>query len=246
MRPYLGGWIPPFQTTFDLRTQWTALAGATQSNLTALSQMAQGFMIQATANSSYAQAFPVYLQPNTPIVIRGYINFSTMIKLPSIELVSQGSGSILRTSIPISTATSSLDWQFLYSRVILTQTTTSLQIVVNASNLVQIANLGMYTEPSFACRWVDWCYFPVEPFHRCGPGFFVRNGNCQRCPAGFACGGGIQTACTQQTYSFGAFASCQPCLTGMMFIALVDFELHCRMDMFWRIGISLPQRHVYE
>ncbi|KAH9090150.1 hypothetical protein Ae201684P_014901 [Aphanomyces euteiches] len=200
MPPYLGGWIPPFQTTFDLRAQWTALAGATQSNLTALSQVAQGFMIQATANSSYAQAFPVFLQSNTPIVIRGYIKFSTMINLPSIELVTQGSGSILRTSVPISTPTSSLDWQFLYSRVILTQTTTSLQIVVNASNLVQIANLGMYTEPLFACR--------------CDPGYFVRNGNCERCPAGFACGGGIQTACMQQTYSFGAFASCQPCLTG--------------------------------
>ncbi|ETW03305.1 hypothetical protein, variant [Aphanomyces invadans] len=199
--PVSTGWIAPYSLTTDLAAQWTLQTSpSTQTTLVAQSSpQGPGMTIQTSSKASYAQMVPVHLQPATPLIVRAYVKGS--VSTGSIELVLYASNGATRVALPLLTVNPSLpDWQFVYARVILNDTTMSLQLVVNTSTTLQVANLGMYPEPAFACQ--------------CGPGFFVHKGACQRCPSGFSCGGGVLSACTKQTYSFGAFATCKPCLPG--------------------------------
>ncbi|ETV85408.1 hypothetical protein, variant 1 [Aphanomyces astaci] len=203
--PISTGWVAPYETSSDLASQWTIFASLSTpppplppTLVALLTPQGPATSFQTTSKATFTQTFPVYLQPRTPLIVRGYVNGS--VSTASIELVVAGATFAVRTAVPLTTNPSVPDWQFVYARVVLNQTTTSLQVVVNTSATLQVANLGVYPEPSFACQ--------------CGPGYYVRNGECWRCPSGFSCGGGVMSTCTKQTYSFGAFSACKPCLPG--------------------------------
>ncbi|KAF0682923.1 Aste57867_24936 [Aphanomyces stellatus] len=205
--PLLNGWVAPFTTSADLASQWTLLSNASSSSssLTALLTMAQGLAVVSTNNAtvSYGQRVTVYLQPNLPIAVRAYVQLplASNTTSSSIELIVGGRGNfVARSAVPMTLNPNVVDWQFVYATVVVPQTLTSLQIVLNTTTTMKVANLGVYPDPAFACR--------------CDPGFYVQNGNCKRCPTGFACGGGVLTQCTGPTYTFGAFSACKPCLTG--------------------------------
>jgi len=89
----------------------------------------------------------------------------------------------------------------------------------------------------------------------CGDGYFVQQvagiSACIRCPAGFACRGGIKQKCIGTTFTFGKASHCSPCYPGFVMynfismIPLIFSETHIRMDMFGWACKSMSRWNIY-
>ncbi|RHY41749.1 hypothetical protein DYB34_004190 [Aphanomyces astaci] len=81
--PISTGWVAPYETSSDLASQWMIFASLSTpppplppTLVALLTPQGPATSFQTTSKATFTQTFPVYLQPRTPLIVRGYINGS--------------------------------------------------------------------------------------------------------------------------------------------------------------------------
>ncbi|RHY94504.1 hypothetical protein DYB35_002064 [Aphanomyces astaci] len=84
--PISTGWVAPYETSSDLVSQWTIFASLSTTPppppplpptlVALLTPQGPATSFQTTSKATFTQTFPVYLQPRTPLIVRGYVNGS--------------------------------------------------------------------------------------------------------------------------------------------------------------------------
>ncbi|RHY13830.1 hypothetical protein DYB25_005407 [Aphanomyces astaci] len=90
--PISTGWVAPYETSSDLASQWMIFASLSTpppplppTLVALLTPQGPATSFQTTSKATFTQTFPVYLQPRTPLIVRGYINGSVSTFVKSSE-----------------------------------------------------------------------------------------------------------------------------------------------------------------